>query len=317
MNSIGFISTVELYGHRTSWGVIMTTDRHDEKTTELLTQLWKPHLHPNISMWQYSATKPEKKGLKLIAAILKHKGTKRFRTRASTTALPALAEIRKPTFQTAYAAEFSSIPISARSHAAIFQYRKLADLPCSQVLNPIPLRILEAWFALHDDTEYQELVLGTLRSFLASAETTHPAMTEFKAQYIPYDYSNLYSSHNMGSSARLVKDTRLSKPWVRPEKPPVYEPIEPHPVSLDDVKKRKEMLMRGSGDVGRLYLQSTEPVLSSYQQTFVTHFTNYKSRVKPDFYTSVSTGRLCPDRKEYIDEKKVEANWGSFKSREY
>lgn len=277
------------------------TERMD--SSELLTQLWKPELHCNIGTWMYSANKPEKKGLKLIAAILKHKGMKRFRTRASASQLPNLEEVKKPKFQTAYAMDFSDIPVATKSHAAIFRYRKLSDLPCAQVLSPIPLRILENWFSLGDDTQYQELVLATLRSFLAAAMTTRQKLSEKQAQYQAYDYSSLYSNRNMAASARVIRDTRHNKPWVRPEKAQTgsMEPVQP--VSWEDVKRRQVLLMRGSGDVIRQLVQTTEPVLSSYQHTYTTHFTTYKGRFKPDTYTSLATGRLCPDQANLIDPK--------------
>lgn len=284
-----------------------------ERYEELLTQLLKPELHPNIPKWFYSATKAEKKGLKLIGAILKHKGSKRFRTKSTASTLPAISQLQKPKYETQYSAEFSSIPITTRSHAAIFRYRKLADLPCSHVLNPMPLRILEVWFGVQDETEYQELVLGTLRSFLAAADTSRPTLSESKSKYVGYDYSNLYSSHNMGSSARVVKEPHTSnKPWVRPEKPQVLEPLEANPGSMEDAKRRRDMLMRST--VGSLaIMQSAEPILSSYQHTFVTHFTNYQSPPKPDLFTSMSCGRLCPNRSDMLTQAQVEATTARFK----
>lgn len=279
------------------------TERLD--STALLTQLWKPELHSNIPTWLYSATKPEKKGLRLIAAVLKHKGMKRFRARASASQLPNLEEVRKPKFQTAYAAEFSDIPVASKSHAAIFRYRKLSDLPCAQVLSPIPLRILENWFGLGDDTQYQELVLATLRSFLAAAMTSRQKLSESQAQFHGYDYSSLYSNRNMAASARVIRDTRHSKPWVLPDKPDTNPVDGPEPLSWDEVKRRQVLLMRGSGDVIRQLVQTTGPVLSNYQHTYKTHFTTYKARNKPDFYTSMALGRLCPDKEGLIDPKKV------------
>jgi len=284
-----------------------------ERYEELLTQLLKPELHPNIPKWVYSATKAEKKGLKLIEAILKHKGTKRFRTKSTASTLPALVQFQKPKYETQYSAEFSNIPVTTRSHAAIFKYRKLVDLPCSHVLNPLPLRVLEMWFSMQDETDYQELVLGTLRSFLAAADTSRPTLSETQSKFVGYDYSNLYSSHNMGSNARVTKEPRASsKPWVRPEKPQVLEPLEAHPGSMEDAKKRRDMLMRST--VGRLaVMQSAEPILSSYQHTFVTHFTNYESPPKPDFFTSMSCGRLCPNRSDLLTQAQLEATSVRYK----
>ena len=279
------------------------TERMD--SAALLAELWKPELHSNIPTWLYSATKPEKKGLRLIAAVLKHKGMKRFRARASASLLPNLDEVRKPKFQTAYAAEFSDIPVASKSHAAIFKYRKLSDLPCAQVLSPIPLRILENWFGLGDETQFPELVLATLRSFLAAAMTSRQKLSESQAQFQGYDYSSLYSNRNMAASARVIRDLRHSKPWVLPDKPETTPIDVPQPASWEDVKRRQVLLMRGSGDVIRGLAQSTEPVLSSYQHTYRTHFTTYTARTKPDFYTSMALGRLCPDQEGLVDPKKV------------
>lgn len=287
-------------------------ERYEEKTTDLLKELLKPELHPNIPKWFYSASKAEKKGLRLIAAIVKNKGSRKFRTRSTTSTLPALAELQKPKYETQYSTDFSNIPITTRSHAAIFRYRKLADLPCSHVLNPMPLRLLEQWFGLQDDTYYQELVLGTIRSFQAAADMSKPTLSETQAKFIGYDYSNLYSSHNMRASARVVKEPKVTKPWVRPEKPAVLPPLEPTFTSIDDLKRRREMHMGST--VGRLAaMQSVEPMLSNYQRAYVTHFTNYENRPKADLFTSMSCGKLCPDQREMLPQAQIEAATARFK----
>jgi hypothetical protein len=49
------------------------------ETKAILEQIIKPELMQHFHDWEAFASEKEKKGLKLIAAIYKHKGLKKFR----------------------------------------------------------------------------------------------------------------------------------------------------------------------------------------------------------------------------------------------
>jgi hypothetical protein len=59
--------------------------------------------------------------------------------------------------------------------------------------------------------------------------------------------------------------------------------------------KQKQNLIKGSGVIGKWVITPANPHVSSYQETYVTHFNKYQKIQPPDFQTSISVGRLCPN----------------------
>jgi hypothetical protein len=58
-----------------------------------------------------------------------------------------------------------------RSQASIFRYKKLVELPCHVVLNPLALRFLQNWLDLNDEEQYKEQMLVTLRGLISVANS--------------------------------------------------------------------------------------------------------------------------------------------------
>mmetsp|Transcript_1994 Transcript_1994/g.4470 ORF Transcript_1994/g.4470 Transcript_1994/m.4470 type:complete len:277 (-) Transcript_1994:20-850(-) len=271
---------------------------------ESLSLILKPELVKALSNWPSSASPDEIKGLKVITAVINHKGQKKFRSKPTTlhSDLPTLAEVaadrRKKQLQSTYEANFSSSRDSEQK-SAVLRYRRLSDLPCSTVLNPISLKFLEAWISLKDDTSYQELMLICLRSLAASINTERQAVTEQKKQYVWNDPSRILKAHRVDNVAQQLrsKSSATQRPWIRPQTPKKTDmSIDVKVFSKLDLDRMKQALIRGSGAITS-WMGAPMKQVSAYQDTYVTHFTRYHQPPPMDFYTSISLGRLIPTNK--------------------
>jgi hypothetical protein len=268
---------------------------------ETLQLILKTELVSSLATWHQTATRDEVKGLKIIAAVYKHKGAKKFRSKPQTShsELPTLREIaaerRKKQLQSHYEAEFSGSRPS-ESKSAVLRLRKLGDLPCSFVLNSVALKFLESWVLLGDDPKYQELALIALRSMAAVVSADSQAISEQKKQFVWNDPTRGFKAHRVDQVAQQLrsKTSGTQRPWIRPQTP-LKEDMNFSSTSFSrqDLERRKQALIKGSGSIIAGSAAQFKAV-SAYQDTFVTHFVKYQQRPHPDFHTSISLGRLIP-----------------------
>lgn len=269
--------------------------------TETLHLILKPELVKLLATWVQTASREEVKGLKVIAAVYKHKGVKKFRSKPQTAQsdLPTLKEVaaerRKRQLQSTYEAEFSALRVSEQ-RSAVLRFRKLSDLPCSTVLNSIALRFLESWVVLGDDIIYQELVLSCLRSLAATVSADRQSISEQRKQFVWNDPTRVFSAHRVDQIAQQLrtKSSATQRPWIRPPTPVIENTDFTSKVfSKEELDRRKQALIRGSGAITSWAGAPIKPV-SAYQDTYVTHFIKYHQAPPPDFRTSISVGRLIP-----------------------
>jgi hypothetical protein len=268
---------------------------------ETLQLILKAELVGSLATWHQTATSDEVKGLKIIAAVYKHKGVKRFRSKPQTSysELPTLREVaaerRKKQLQSHYEAEFSSSRPSEQK-SAVLRLTKLGDLPCSFVLNSVALKFLESWVLLGDDPKYQELALIALRSMAAVVSSHSQAISEQRKQFVWNDPTRGFKAHRVDQVAQQLrsKTSGTQRPWIRPQTPLKEDlTLNPSTFSRQDLERRKQALIKGSGAI---LAGASAPfkAVSAYQDTFVTHFIKYQQRPPPDFHTSISLGRLIP-----------------------
>lgn len=262
----------------------------------------KPEIASKLSLWLQNSSKEEQRGLLLIRSIFKHKGTKKFRTRCSTSqstrSIKTVAdEIQSKYLKSTYESEYSAFATDNRG--AVFQHRKLGDLPCSSILTPVGLMFIENWLKLDDYKEYQDLVLKCLRSLTAIAKTTERLLPEYKRKFTWNDPSKNFTNHrtdHVNSGIQLIRASTAARPWVRPKTVlPQDMNISPQTLTKEDTERRKQALIKGSNVVGKWIISPVNSV-SQYQDTYVTHFQKYEKTSRPDFHTSTSLGRLCPNK---------------------
>lgn len=267
---------------------------------EILNLVLKPELVPKVQSWPVSSNSNEKKGLKIIGSIYKYKGKKVFRTRPSTQTRVATVEgeLRKRQFVSTYEQNYSESNQAIKG-PNIFDYKKLEDMPCSTILNSVAIMFIQNWLDLKDDGVYQDLVLQCLRSIHAVINSSSGLISESHKTYKWNDPSKNYNTHRIDQQASGILGVRsasANKPWVRPN---TTEKIQTNIKSVmftkEDLMKQKQSLIKGSGVVGKWVIGPANPHISSYQETYVTHFNKYQKTTPPDFQTSISVGRLCPN----------------------
>jgi len=272
----------------------------EERLKPVLQAILLPRYFPLAEGWLGEASGAERKGVKMIGAIYKHKGLKKFRGVAAS-ALPSgrttVQLLQQRALTSTYSSEFTA-PNQLRPLTAVLSRTRFGDLPCSQILTPVTIRFVESWLSLKDEDSLIETVLETLRSMLAFFNSTKRPTTESKRQFIWNDPNKLMKPHrldHLNSRSLLSRNASSGRPWVVP-KPQVHEDvtIKANTFTAEDLKKRRDALAKGSGQVAT-WVVGPADTLSSYQNTYTTHFNKYKGVPAPDFHTSVSVGRMVPN----------------------
>lgn len=272
----------------------------EERLKAVLQTILLPQYQTRVDGWLEEATASERKGVKMMGAIHKHKGLKKFRvvqTANSAARLQAAQLLQKRALMTTYEAEFTT-ENSQRPLMAVLSRTRFSDLPCSQILNSVTIRFIESWVSLHDSDEYIECVLETLRSLLAYFNSAKRPTTETKRQYVWNDPSRLMKPHrldHLNNRSTLSRNASSGRPWVVPK------PVEQHDVTIkantftaEDMRRRRDALAKGSGQVAT-WIVGPPDMLSIYQNTYTTHFNKYKGVPAPELHTSVSVGRMVPN----------------------
>ncbi|OMJ91946.1 hypothetical protein SteCoe_5375 [Stentor coeruleus] len=267
---------------------------------EILSKILKPNILPKADCWVGSANSNEKKGLKIISSIYKYKGKKIFKTRPTShlQSMNVESELKKRQFVSTYEQEYAGISKNIKE-TSIFDYKKLEDMPFSVVLNSVAIMFIQNWLDLKDDPYYQDLVLQCLRSIHAVINSSTGLISESHKHYQWNDPSKNYSVHRIDQKASGILGVRsasANKPWQRPNRiEKVEKEIKSNMLTKEDLMKQKQALIKGSGVIGKWVVAPTHPQVSSYQDTYVTHFNKYQKVQPPDFQTSISIGVLCPD----------------------
>lgn len=131
-----------------------------------LESIVKAYCSKYISTWLQTATNDEIKGLKVVQAIIKHKGQKRFKVHEKQERFDidqAKNDVRRRTMTSFYTSHYSSASPSHSHISEILKYKKLSELPYSQILTPTALQLIENWVKLDDDAKFKDLLLTFLQ----------------------------------------------------------------------------------------------------------------------------------------------------------
>lgn len=267
----------------------------DSHLNEVLLTVLQPQYHSHAGEWLQAASLSEKKGVKMLGAIQRHKGTKKFRPQ-ETAAVAVVEEVKKRVARSTYAQEFSQE--RQRPRSAVLARNRFAELPCSQVLSAVTKRFVEAWMRVETEDSYIETVLETLRSLFAFFTSAKRATTESRRSFMWCDPTKLFTAHrldHLNNKSQASRASSAGKPWVAPK--PVEKvdtTMQANIFTPEDLKRRRDALTKGSGQVATWIVGPTE-ILSSYQQTYVTHFNKYKGVSTREKEASLAAGRMVPN----------------------
>lgn len=247
----------------------------NEQLARFCESILKPVCLKYIQTWLQTATKDEIKGLKVVQAIVKHKGQKRFKTQEKVERFDidqAKTDIRRRTMTSYYTSQYSSMS-PARSHVSeILKYKKLSELNYSQILQHQVLQFIENWLHLDDEASFKDLMITFLQGLhsvckinenmpvTSNQETFHWFSKDEKARMnFPISVKNTQTKFYERKKSRSVvaEDPKLSLNKT------FYEP--------KFYQERMVRKMRGSGDfINWVYEQNA----SMYQQSFASKINN-------------------------------------------
>lgn len=247
-----------------------------------------PQYYEAASEWLLTASVPERKGVKMLGAIYKYKGQKKFRT------VPSAAQ-QKGQVST-YEAEFAP-EAQSRPSTAVLSYNRFSHLPCSQILTPVTVRFVENWLLLRDAEGAVSIVLDVLRAILAYFTSSKRPTTESKRQYVWNDLNGLPKAHRLDhltNRSQVSRSASAGRPWVAPRSAePPNTSIHSSAFTAEDLRKRREAQTKGSGQVAT-WIVGPNDLLSNYQNTYTTHFNKYKGMSAGQQQPSISLGRMIP-----------------------
>jgi hypothetical protein len=135
--------------------------------------VFKSSYRKYIDTWIRNASTNEVKGLKVIYAIVKHRGSKRFRVDNKEKKFDleqAAEDIRRRTMQSYYNSQYSTASPQRIHESEILKYKKLSELHYSQPLREDSLNFLEKWLQLGDDPKFKDLLVLCLQGFHSVAK---------------------------------------------------------------------------------------------------------------------------------------------------
>lgn len=273
-----------------------------EELKDIFHRLLRPEVAEKAEKWLQTSAPNEQKGLRIIAAVEKTNGQRKFKRREKRLWLEAGAQnaaeaLARRGLKSTYEMEYQG-NTQASGNTALFNYSKLADLSYASLLKDHTVEALQRWLDLGDDEEYRHLVLECVRSISAAlANTVSKRMSEARREFAWKPGARLAAPVSARPVCKPYIDNFTQLPTPRPPHP--QRSTTPHIVrgsalTADDMKKMKQALILGHRNLGR-WIISPEKVLSGYQEDFVPHFAKPAQRLVLDFHTSISLGKMCPD----------------------
>lgn len=271
-----------------------------EELKDIFHRLLRPEIASKAANWLQTSSLAEQKGLRIIAAVTKTNGQRKFKRKDQTQFLGidrhnAAAELTRRGLKSTYELEYQGNTPHA-GNTAIFSYRKLTDLSYASLLKEQTVEALQRWLDMGDDEGYRQLVLECVRSISAAlANSESKRLTEARREFAWRPGQRQAQAVSARPAPKPDFDSFVSP--VPPAKP--IRSITPHEVrgsalTAEDMKKMKQALIVGHRNLGR-WIVAPEKMLSGYQEDFVPYFSKPAQRLVLDFHTSISLGKMCPD----------------------
>lgn len=178
---------------------------------------------PNLEEWLAQATLQDMKGLRIISAVLKHKGQKKFRTLRpdmaasqpsivsnmnKTNKMPleellmkiksnnkdllqkARLEYSREKFKSNYGIFFGRKPdLTDYKDMNILKFKKFSELKSSKIFNKKTLEFLDKWQEIKEHPDYLGMALYTMKALFTYFKICEPNTTTQRAIHIPCEDS--------------------------------------------------------------------------------------------------------------------------------
>jgi hypothetical protein len=159
---------------------------------------------------------------------MKHKGGKRFRKKPKPTddgeflLQPDTEKFTKKNFMSSYALSFGRSSGKESQDIQILKFKKLSELPCSKVLQPVAIVFAENWIAKGDSDYYQSIVLKCVRSLYSLVKLQDVPKSAAQTHFCWID-TKIHAQKRMDKkciTAPVPVRTYQAKVQARPKPPP-------------------------------------------------------------------------------------------------
>lgn len=170
-------------------------------------QIFKASTHEYLETWLKTCNPREIKGIKVIAAVIKHQGQKKFRPSHMQDIRNDEKDIRTRTMTSFYKSDYCLDSTINPVTIDIFNYAKLSELSYSDILSYESLIYLQRWINLKDESKYKIYLLEVLKGLYSVINTNKKAYR---------------TSNEVNFSSFLKKKPLERKKSIEPAKP-VFE----------------------------------------------------------------------------------------------
>lgn len=248
------------------------------------------------NVWLSTATKNEIKGLKVVNAVVKHEGKKRFKPRKKAETLNSgnsAEQLRKKYMNSYYNSEYCLNAKKSQSETEIFKYKKLNELRCSSVIRKNVLLYLEKWLLTGDEEHYQSLMLSFLRGIYSVIKTQTAVPSS--------SHRENFEWVKIAGVRREVKNLSVEKPVVEAKKNNRTQSTGDQPFPAIGMQNpmghrlRNLQGLKGNGEITSWISYVPNINSSLYQDSFAVQFSKKAPVPKNDFHTSI-VFRLLPNK---------------------
>jgi hypothetical protein len=218
----------------------------NQEYLKICKQIFKAFTHEYLVIWLKDCNQNEIKGIKVILAVIKHQGQKKFRPSHLQVIRNEAKEIRTRTMTSFYTSDYCLESSASPVTCDIFNHAKLSELSYSSVLNYETLIYLQRWIDLKDEPKYQLYLLDALKglnsvintnkktltttndsafsTFLSKKQiknttSVQPAkfnydrrhLSSLKARPLPDSYKKISQSSNLGKFQPMFYENRMKK----------------------------------------------------------------------------------------------------------
>ncbi|CAI2371637.1 unnamed protein product [Moneuplotes crassus] len=267
----------------------------------VLKQILAPEFISSGLSWARSISQKEKQGLRILKAVMKHRGQKKFRAKAkmpeeaqkSLMAQSALKldrhnleqykkEYKQGLFKSAYGNAFGRKE-SDLAGTGILSHKRFSELPSCKVLNTTAKAYINRWVDSGEDQKYVSLAIVVVKGIFTHWKEALPSDTVSHLKHAWYNSHDIVHSQTMEKASKSVISSGFSN-TARSERPQTSsnmfekkgkESLIPNRTQKYDkgmdkvISDRKKLLLRGNGNITGFY-QDPLGMVSSYQSNYQT-----------------------------------------------
>lgn len=175
--------------------------------SQIIRSMLAPEYLESGLAWLKHIGDKEKQGLRIISAVIKNRGTKKFRNKPKETVTEAAQkaigtkshfnltnealekyrnEYKQNIYKSAYGISFGRKETDF-ADTNILKYKNFNELPCTKVLNSTTKAFISKWSQLGEDSKYVSLAILVVKGIFTHWKQTLPSDTVSHLKHIWFD----------------------------------------------------------------------------------------------------------------------------------